>query len=76
MRISSVDYYPFSLYQLASLLTHTKIKKVDIITKFTGFNTWIYYLWVDSSSSLIEAYENKGYAIELDDDGDICIKLL
>ena len=59
MEICNVYDYPFSLYQLVSLLTHTKIKKVLIYN-----DKWLYSLWCDCSSSLIKAYKNNGYAVE------------
>ena len=62
MDIYVVDDYPFS-YQLVSLLTHTMLRRVYIETGVNN-NTWVHYLWGAQSSSLIEAYENKGYAIE------------
>ena len=64
MFINGVGEYPFSLYQLVLLLTHTKIKRVWIYSRKK--NSWLYYLWRDKSSSLIEAYKNKGYAIDFD----------
>ena len=75
MQIWYVEDSPFSLYQLVSLLRHTKIRKVDIIPYFNN-NTWLHYLWRDKSSSLIEAFKNKGYAIEFKGGYTLSIKLL
>ena len=49
------------------IIEHTKIEKVIICTYTFSRNTWVYYLWGDKSSSVIEAYKNNGYAIELKD---------
>ena len=70
-------YYSFSLYQLALLLEKTKIQKVELFTVRTLDDSWLCCLWRDKSSSIIEAYKNRGYAIEFDESRhELEIKLL
>ena len=78
MVIGWLEEHPFSLHQLALLLKDTKIKMVEI--EAAKNSSWLFYLWSDKSSSLIKAYKNKGYSIEVDGKFDytfvISIKLL
>ena len=74
MVIAYVQSHPFSLHQLVLLLTQTKIEKVEILA--VDDNSWLFYLWGNSSSSFIKAYINEGYSIEYDGDFVISIKLL
>ena len=67
-------YYSFSLYKLVLLLVKTKIENVYIYADVN--DSWLCYLWRNKSSSLIEAYKNKGYGIEFDGYKTMSIKLL
>ena len=65
VRINGVRDYPFSLYQLVLLLGHTKIEEFAVFEDKE--HSWFSCLWCGKSSSLIQAYKKKGYAIELYD---------
>ena len=64
------QYFSFSFYHFRSLLTQTKIKKVEISVfhKADDDSSWLLYLWNKESLSIIKQCRNTGYSIHFDND--------